>query len=208
MTTLTQPTLAFAHLNLRRNPFGDPTPQQRGELAVVDDLDELAAHLSKARAAVQFIGDKGRGKSTHLLALRARFPEAAYVRIGPGERPVIPDTDPLLVDELQNLPRRLRAALFRRGCSLAIGTHVDLRAELRRAGRGVVTIHPRRRISVALLRRIFERRIEWARRGPGRVPGLTHATLDDLHQRFGDDVRAMEQYLYDVFQSLTDVQDV
>ena len=63
--------LPFAHLNLRFNPFGEATPEERAKLAVVD-IERFAQRLCAPGFAVQFIGEHGRGKSTHLLALHAR----------------------------------------------------------------------------------------------------------------------------------------
>ena len=64
-----RPGLAFAHLNLRRNPFGEPLRAERGELAVADRsmLEEWVERLQRPGFAVQFLGGCGRGKTTHLL---------------------------------------------------------------------------------------------------------------------------------------------
>jgi hypothetical protein len=57
----------------------------------------------------------------------------------------------------------------------------------------------------ALLRRIFEARLEWARRGEGEVPWLEDEDLDALIGRFGDDVRGMEGWLYERVQRMEEV---
>jgi len=125
--------LPFAHLNLCRNPFGELPLDQRAALAVVD-VDRFVGRLKRPGYAVQFLGDKGRGKTTHLLAIRQHFPEAPYLHIGEGERPRIPRGHPLMIDEIQRLPRWRRRWVFRRPVSLVIGTHEDVSAELLRAG--------------------------------------------------------------------------
>ena len=76
-------SLPFAHLNLRRNPFGEFSVEERAQLAVVD-LEPAIAHLSSdvangRGAVVQVLGEKGFGKTTHLLALYSRHPGASYV---------------------------------------------------------------------------------------------------------------------------------
>jgi len=65
--------LPFAHLNLRRNPFGELDLSQRAALAVVD-VDRFVRRLAQPGYAVQFTGDRGRGKTTHLLAILRHFP--------------------------------------------------------------------------------------------------------------------------------------
>jgi hypothetical protein len=201
--------LPFAHLNLRRNPFGELLPEERAALAVVSgDLDRLAARLRSPGFVVQFLGEMGRGKTTHILALRARFPEAPYVHIAEDEPPPpIPRGPVVFVDETQRLPRRTRRRLFRRGDSLAIGTHEDHARELRRAGSDFETVEVGG-ITVGRLERIVARRIEAARRGPGPLPRVPRRAAEAFVERFGDDVRAIEHHLYELFQELPEVCDV
>ncbi|MBI1374059.1 MAG: hypothetical protein GC159_15165 [Phycisphaera sp.] len=208
--------LPFAHLNLRRNPFGEPQRHERGELAVVD-IDAPLAALREALAAarpyaVQLIGDCGRGKTTHLLALHQHFTDAPYVYVAENEpTPTIPDVSSggvLFVDEMQRVPRRTRRAVMRRGAALVIGTHRDHTRELRRAGYAIDTIRPAAMTTVDRLRRIVARRIDWARRAPGPTPGVSDATLRDLLRRHRDNVRAIEAELYERFQRLEHIADV
>ncbi len=81
--------LAFAHLNLRYNPFGAMSLERMGELAQVD-TERYIGLLRPERAAVQFVGDKGFGKTTRLQALRRALSGAVYVRIPVGARVAIP----------------------------------------------------------------------------------------------------------------------
>lgn len=208
--------LPFAHLNLRFNPFGERPLDERAKLAVVD-IDRWVPLLDPARGervAVQFMGDKGRGKTTHMLALLDRVRrdqpggDAAYLHVGEGERPPMPGGSPVFVDEIQRVPRWRRWKLFRRGVPLVIGTHLDVARELRRAGYVVHSIHPAEAMTAERLAAIVERRIEHARRGPGPLPGVSAGTVSALLDRFGDDVRAIEHRLYETYQGLTEVRDV
>ncbi len=198
----------FAQLNLRRNPFGEVDTAERAHLAEVD-LADWGERLRRGRFVVQFLGERGRGKSTHLRALHACFPEQPYRHIEEGERVrELPQGAPLFLDELQRVPRRLRRALFARGTGLAIASHADHAREARRAGLEVVTVHPGRLLTPERLRAAMLRRLEWARRGPGPIPGLRLETARALIARHGDDVRACEGELYEVFQLLGDIRDV
>lgn len=100
--------LPWASCNLRRNPFGELTREERAEVAEVD-VDRIAGRVAKPHTAVQLIGDCGRGKTTRMLALMNRFPDASYVYLPEnGPCPAIADGNPLLIDEAQRLPRTAR----------------------------------------------------------------------------------------------------
>ncbi len=199
--------LPFAHLNLRRNPFGEVDLCEQATLALVE-LDEVAQRLKQPGFAVQFMGPCGRGKTTHLVALRAMFPSAAYVHIGLSQAVRIPRGDPLLLDEAQRLPKWRRWWIFRRFRRLALGTHEDLSLELRRAGWEVETIDVASRLDAARLCVMLNRRIEAARRNPGPIPVVSPATAQSLLRRFGDDLRAIQGHLYDRFQTLAEIGHV
>lgn len=191
-------TLPYAHLNLRFNPFREATREERAALAVVD-VGDLVPWLSAPRRVVQFVAPHGHGKSTHLIALHARFPGAPFIKLHEGDRVEIPAAPLVFIDEIELI--RDRRALWRRPASFAFGSHRDLGAEL--AGLEVRTIPP----GAPRLREIVERRLEWARRGPGRIPTVPDRTLAALSARHGGDVRAIEAELYDVIQRMPEAGD-
>jgi hypothetical protein len=55
---------------------------------------------------------------------------------------------------------------------------------------------------------MLNRRIEWARRGPGPLPQIRLQTAQAMLDHFGDDLRAIEFCLYDLYQNLREIQDV
>jgi hypothetical protein len=199
--------LAFSHLNLCRNPFGELDLPERQGIAVTHATDFVDS-LALPGFALQFIGDKGRGKTSNLLALRRCFPSAPYVHIGEGETPGIPRGIPLFIDEAQRLPWRMRKTLFMRKTSFVLATHRNLGRELRRAGFSVHTLHPGRALTPDDLADMFHRRIEHVRRGPGPVPAIRNRTVRELMTRYGDDVRRMEGDLYERFQSMERMTNV
>ena len=195
--------LAYEGLNLKRNPFGEPGPRERARLAILD-VGAYEGLLREGGWVVQFIGESGRGKSTHMRALHARFPGAPFRYIAEGERPKIAPAPLWFLDETQRLSWWTLRRLFR-GCeAMAIGTHADHSAQIRRAGKRVEVVEVGG-VDRALLRRIFEARLEWARRGEGEVPWLEDEDLDALIGRFGDDVRGMEGWLYERVQRMEEV---
>lgn len=193
--------LPFAHLNLRHNPFGEPERAERAALALV-----TVPRLERG-SVVQFIGAEGRGKTTHLLALTRLHPDATYEYLPEGARRFVTSvgsTPLLLLDEAQRLCRRERRRLFRSFPCLAVATHEDLS---RSAGVPVQTLRVGG-IDVERLARILDRRLEWARRGPGPLPRFGCDACSRLIERFGDNLRAIEDYLYEVFQRLREPCDV
>jgi hypothetical protein len=199
------PGLPYCHLNLRHNPFGELDLARRAELAVVD-AGPLVERLLRPGCAVQFLGDAGRGKTTHLLAIGRCFDHAAYVRIEEdGPPPPFPQGYPLLIDEAQRLPRRVRRQVFRGPVSVALASHRDLGIELRRAGLDVHTVRIGQHLPPARLCEMLNRRVEAARRGAGQVPRLTLAAATQLVEHFGTDIRAIEGHLYERFQHLAEV---
>lgn len=200
--------LPFAHINLRFNPFGELALDERGRLAVVDVVPYVR-RLREPKFAVQFIGDKGRGKTTHLLAIRDYYPQAAYIHIGEDEPiPVMTLSNPLFIDEIQRVPPATRRKVFARDVSLVIGTHEDVTVELAAQGFEVVTVTVAADLTPDRLQKMLTRRIEWARRGSGKLPTVDLKAACQLTQLYQDDIRAIEAHLYERFQEMEKVGDV
>ena len=200
--------LPFAHLNLRRNPFGELTRDERPQLAVVD-IQEALDHLTQPRSSVQFVGEKGYGKTTHLLAIARHFPDCSYVYIPEGQRGVIPAVgEPLLIDEAQRLTWTQRWSVLSSGRRLILGTHQDMAKALSRARRPVLTLAADRLTDAVRVHTILNTRIQFARRAAGPIPSITEATASRLFAQFGSDLRSIEHSLYHVFQELRDIRDV
>ena len=200
--------LPFSHLNLRRNPFGELTAEERTALAIVE-IGPALQHLTQPRAAVQFIGEKGYGKTTHLLVLATQFGHGTYIHIPEEQRVSVPSTgDPLLIDEAQRLTRIQRWLIFRSRRRLILGTHEDFELPLCRAGRPVLTIAADRFTNEVRVHTLLNARIRSARRSAGLIPSVTLRTASKLFTQFGSDIRSIEHSMYQTFQLLRDIQDV
>ena len=195
----------YHRYNLVRNPFGELTREQRAELAVVPELESYLTLLAPGgRVALQFIGDCGRGKSTHLLHLAARLPAASYVYFPEdGRRPPLPaGTSVLVVDEAQRMGWLRQIQMIRSGRPLVLGTHRDLSRLLSRGGYAVTTIALDAAKSPDEIAEICNRRIAAAALDPLRpVPSVGLTLARELVTRRGSDVRAIEAELYDSFQA-------
>ena len=200
--------LPFFHLNLRRNPFGELTAAERTRLAIVE-CDAALQHLKSPRSVIQVVGERGYGKTTHLLALAAQFPENAYVHIPEGQHAAIPaQGEPLLIDEAQRMTRVQQWTTFRSQRRLVLGTHSDFEPALRRAGRPVLTIAANQFTDATRVQNLLNARIESVRRDAGSIPQISEATAAELFKQYGSDIRSIEHSMYLTFQQLRSVQDV
>jgi len=192
--------LPYANINLRFNPFGELNPDERQLLACVD-VSGLAQYLSAPRTAVQFLADHGRGKTTHLLALHKQCTMFPYIKLHQGDRPSFDRSSGYFIDSIENLSLFKRLTLYRRFDHLAVTTHRDLSIEMKLLGLRVKTIE----VSVTqvdVLQKIFQQRVEYARRSEGGTPEISLDRIKELQRKYGDDVRAMEAELYDYIDLL------
>jgi hypothetical protein len=192
----------YSVYNLNRNPFGELTRAERAELAVVDEMDAWLGALTDSRTAIQFFGDCGFGKTTHLLALEKRLTGAAYVYYPEtGSRPALPRERPVLVDEANRMGWRQHWRMLRGAGPIVIGTHVDYSWRLQRAGFHVLKVNVERPKEPALLARILNRRVEASRMVEGLpVPLIDEEFAEQLLKQLGSNLRRIEHYLYERFQ--------
>ena len=194
------PVSPYHLYNLYRNPFGELTRNERAELAVVD-IDHSVSIATDPGSVLQFVGDCGHGKTTHLLALLRRIANAQYVYLPEdGPRPRIPEYRPLLVDEAQRLSLWQLRRVLKLGGQLVFGTHVDLSRAIKRAGLEVVTLNVARNSSVEHLLEILHRRMDASQLGHESTPRISPAMAIRLREKHGSNVRAIEQELYEQFQ--------
>ena len=138
-----------------------------------------------------------------MLALLKHF-EAGKLCLLAGRKATANDSrsgSPLFIDEAQRLTWLMRRNAFRRGVPLVLGTHRDLTKSLQRAGYEVQTVEVAEQVTRQRLLEVFQRRIELARLGGGELPCVTPADVEWLIHRFGNNVRAMENYLYERFEA-------
>lgn len=202
------PIIRFPHLNLWRNPFGEFDRQHRAVVACCDVSDELRwlqETCGAGQRVIEFIGPSGYGKTTHLLALMRQLPGSQYIYV-PPERIVPPWRQGehwLFVDEMDRAPWLQRWKLCRSGRLQAIATHRSLSREMSRHGIDLRTIEVSNRRDASRLLALLNRRIDasvFDRNAP--APKLEYGHAEYLVERFGDNIRSIEHFLYDVFQRL------
>jgi hypothetical protein len=201
---------------LYRNPFGELLPAERAELAVVDvrpwgEWLREGAGLGQSRSRqriVQLVGPCGHGKTTFLLSL-CRYlshhleSEPGYVYVPPeSPYPGIPSATPLVVDEADRLPSRQRRQMLNATGLLAIATHRDIASFFPQNRFEIRTFHVANRGNPVRLAAMLNRRVRASAVGNGPIPRISVLQASRLIARFGDDIRAIEEFLYDAFQQL------
>lgn len=153
---------------------------------------------------VQVIGEKGAGKSTHVLHWRNLtagpyhyVPRRPYVNR--WDRPPIAAL--VYADEIDRMPWPVRFRWFRAsarvGATIVAGTHRDLAGPARRAGLQVIT-HRLVPADEATLHEVIERRLQHV--SVGGIPSQLLAELDIAvaHRRCGGNIRIAETMLHDM----------
>ncbi|HEX9691949.1 MAG TPA: hypothetical protein VGA22_07610 [Gemmatimonadales bacterium] len=190
--------LPFAPLGLRRNPFGALADDERAALAIVE-IDGWVDWLHGGKRALQLMDPPGRGKSTHLLALRRRIPETVLVRPLQGI-PRAPRTGLLLLDDAQLVPLWRRVRLWRRAGPVALATHRDFTRELTLFGFQVQTVRPSAAWTLERFKAAVDARVMASLDGPANGTTVSNEVAATVFHRCGTDVRAALDWLYDEFQ--------
>jgi hypothetical protein len=191
----------FHRYHLFRNPFGELTREERADLAVAD-IGPCLNLLTNQSSVVQFVGECGRGKTTHLLALAKQLPTARFIYIPEnGPSPPLPDSRPLIVDEAQRLSNWQRNQLARAGGPLVLGSHCDHTQQFQSHGLTVHTVFVAELVTPSAIFTILNHRIEASRHQLGQVPSISMPFAVRLFEQFGSDMRGIEHYLYSQFQA-------
>lgn len=197
--------LLYAHFNLRWNPFRGMEDNEWLQVVHIE-LSPLLKMLGQPGVAIQFIGDQGRGKSTHMRALHQHHPGSPFVYLhdrlqDPKPLPKIPNDQTCFIDESQRMTRWSRWRHFRNHRNLILGTHEDHTALLERRGFYVHTVNVHQK-DPHVIKLILKRRVCYARRSNQALPIMTDSYLNDLISTYGDDIRSMETLLYDDYMDV------
>ena len=157
------------------------------------------------------LGARGRGKSTSLRYLtaywRAQGAHIVYERLAGGQhryQTPTADLDQFALDEAQRLHVWESVRLFRETHTkrLIIGTHRDISCGFRWHRRRIITIQLERLASAERLAAILDRRLTMLALDHTPRVRFTPEAVAALWNRYGDNLRAMNDTLYGVFQRL------
>jgi hypothetical protein len=204
----------FHALGFRCNPFRVLTDDEWADIAVLPDAVESA--VAAGFAHLQVLGALGHGKTTTLLGLAARFRHegkgVVYEYLPEGQSQFLSSLsglDVFLLDEAQRLNRGERDRLLsaaqhaRGGLTLVLSSHDDLAPLFAKRGLSLTTVHLDEAASPDHLGLVLARRLSYFaldRNAPGAT--LTPGAISYLHETFGGNLRAVQYFLYEVFQRL------
>lgn len=200
-------SLAYSHLNLMCNPFGEIDREQRKTL-VIADTSAARSFLAEKKRVIQILGPVGCGKTSFMLALLNYFPESKYQRTSEGYDISFAPNTPLFLDEFDLLSFHQRRKLRKLHANVVICTHHDFSREFKKSDYAVMTVEPRKNISITKLEKIVSLRVERARRSRGPVPVIDKALLHKLLVSHNYNIRSIENALYDMIQNMKEVKHV
>ena len=194
----------YAHLNLRWNPFGEATPEERGALAHVD-VESFRQSITPA-CAIELRGGHGRGKSTTLLALRHTLsPKAPLYRGRQQRSEPLPISTWVFLDEVQHIPVfklwQFARRMYANKGIVIYSTHANRRWLFKLAGFSIQK-HIMDYAQPEILLTLFNKRIAWAHNHQGPTPQIHPKDIQQLSTLYGDDIRGMEGHLYDSINRL------
>ncbi|MEJ2012014.1 MAG: hypothetical protein P8X64_07285 [Anaerolineales bacterium] len=210
----------FERFNLRANPFRALTEDEWAALAWLHPA--LLSALGQPFPILQIRGESGRGKSSALLAVKrellARGRDPHYLYLPPGVHRLKRDQqwgDPLLLDEIERLPIRVRRRLFQRTLQfegrppgLVFSSHEDLTQEIERLRPAAVLSLKLPPVTRRQLMDLLHHRIRAASPGGGLPIWFAADAVSLLIEVYGDDLRGIERMVYEVFQRLEEPGEI
>jgi hypothetical protein len=203
------PYFPFHALGFRSNPFRALTDEEWAAIVV---LPEAVLQAAAGGGHLQVLGEMGRGKTSTLLGLAEHFRHEGrvvtyeYLPIGKDTfKLALAGLQVFLLDEAQRLrpsERRRLLTAARGGLRLIVGSHEDLAPAFTGAGLSLSTVRLET-TGRAHLEAILARRLDHFALGD-RQPRVTldPSAAKYLEATFGNNLRAMERFLYEVFQHL------
>jgi len=198
----------YSSLNLRANPFSyldDRELLQTIESRI--ELETIAKHIeSSSSCFIQFYGNKGLGKSTHLKALYYDyFPDAEFCKLKKNKRQYIAKTPKILfVDSFQLLSLKNKFQLLNNQQRIIIASHYShgfLNFKNREINKSFN--FNQLKLSLELLNRIVTNKIKLVQISKTKpIPMIKKEYLQTLLKKNKNNLRAIQMELYKDFIEL------
>jgi hypothetical protein len=198
----------FYALGFACNPFRALTDEEWVEAAVVPS--QVQGVIDSGFVNLQILGERGYGKTTMLLFLAAQQRYAGkrvvYERIsedGCAFGTAVSGLDCFVLDEAQRLEKKERIRLLDQSQSvqLILASHDDLGRVFSACKRPIRTVDLGQS-GPEHLRAVLNRRLRYFSLKDRLPEPLSEELIDFLWRKFGRNIRAVEQYLYEYFQGM------
>lgn len=188
------------------NPFGGLSDAELEEVVVpkFELADLMKLILNGQPKIVEFVGNKGRGKTTHLKLLQQKLSQYPLFLLNskPNFAEVFNNESAIIfIDSIHHFNLFQRIKLFRLKKTIILTTHSGRFLEYKLARKQ----HFRfdfKGIEVTVLKTILKNRMQVASGNTETYFEIKEEELADLIKKFGDDYRAILNYLYDEFQTM------
>ncbi len=210
-----RPYFSHHRLGYRKNPFGALTEEEWTAVSFLPD--EVAAALTEVPIHIQLLGRDGCGKTSTLLQMVAQLEQSgqavAYEYIPEGQNWFGKGDgrfDVFVLDEAQRLNWRQRRRWLKlgEGRRLIVSSHVDLASRFQWRGWPLWSFDVATAVTPATYAAWIERRFTFF-----AIPQTPAVTLSPdanqfLYDTFGPNMREAEYFMYEVWQSLTEVEEI
>ncbi len=210
-----RPYFSHHRLGYRKNPFGALTQEEWTAVSFLPD--EAAAALEEGTAHVQLLGRDGCGKTSALLQMAARLEArgqaVVYEYIPEGQSWFEEGNgrfDVFILDEAQRLNWRQRRRWLKLGRAhrLIFSSHVDLTPYFKRRGWPLYSFDVAAAVSPAAYAAWIERRLAYFALPQTPAAALAPDAIQFLYDTFGPNVREAEYFMYEVWQGLTEAENI
>jgi len=149
---------------------------------------------------IQFVGKKGRGKTTHLSVLHQYFPDMDIYYLDRIHKKIkSTKTNIVFIDSIHKIPIHKRISLWKKkNISYIISTHINKALEFKIAGRSYETYYFKG-IQLEELKQIIIHRVAIASNITPQEVSIQEKYINELILAFKDDFRGILNFLYDAF---------
>jgi len=193
------------NVNYDYNPFGETSNEELDEIVepkypIEEWIDLLQ---SKSPIIIQFVGRKGRGKTTHLRILHQLFRDTEVYFLNEKNNTVntTKNSSIVFIDSVHHIPWVERFQLWRKtNITYVITTHWKRDIEFFLCGRSFKTYYFKG-LSIYMLETILKKRISLSSSLEYNNIRIDTRVLQSLHSKYGDNLRGILNYLYDNFKT-------
>ena len=191
-------------LLLRQNPFGGLTDVELEQVLVPHfEMERMLALIEDGQPKIiEFLGKKGRGKTSHFRYLHRHLPfypmylldqNKPSTQIEELQSPVI------FVDSIFHLGLFRRLRLYRAFETVVLTTHWGRKLEYQFAGKKSYCFHFKG-INADRLKKLIVRRIKVMLANENQEIIINDQVVNTLIEKFGDNYRAILNHLFDQYQ--------